>query len=56
MKTCEACKKPYESKNPYQTLCDICELEMLEHTAMAAVQDYIDKVNDILKKEKQSAY
>ena len=44
---CPECKKM-----PDDRLCNGCELELLEHTARAAVQDYIDKVNQILEKKK----
>lgn len=46
---CLECEKLDDDK-----LCDRCELEMLQYTAEAAMQDYIDKVNKILK-EKENA-
>ena len=36
------------------TLCDKCELGMLQCTAEAAVRDYINKVNEIVFKEKEN--
>lgn len=46
---CPECEKFTGDK-----LCDVCELEMLQSTAETAVQDYIDKVNKIIK-EKENA-
>lgn len=43
---CPECEKLDDN-----TMCDLCELGMLQCTAEAAVQDYIDKVNKILKGE-----
>lgn len=50
---CEQCEKL-----PEGILCDICELGLLEHTAEAAIRDYIEKVNKILEKfkEKQNEF
>lgn len=49
---CSECEKLPDDK-----MCDLCELEMLEQTAMAAVFDYIGKVKKLLNeilKEKQN--
>jgi len=45
---CLECQKLPEGK-----MCDACELGLLESTAEAAVRDYIEKVNKIIK-EKQN--
>jgi len=37
------------------TLCNMCELEMLEWTAETALKSYITKVNEILK-EKENEF
>ena len=47
---CVACGKESETE-----MCDICELGLLEATAKAAVCDWADKVNKILK-EKQNEF
>lgn len=46
---CPECEKLPDGK-----LCDLCELGLLEHTAEAAIRDYVEKVNKIIKKEKQN--
>lgn len=46
---CEECEKLPDGK-----LCDKCELGMLQCAAEAAFQSYIDKVNQIIHKEKQN--
>lgn len=45
---CPECKKLPDDK-----MCDMCELDMLQHTAQTAFASWIDKVNKILK-EKQN--
>jgi hypothetical protein len=48
MKTgCPECEKLDDN-----TMCDLCELGMLQYTAETALQNYIDKVNKILKGKK----
>lgn len=44
---CPECEKLAKDK-----LCPICELGMFQATAQAAISDYVDKVNEVLK-EKQ---
>ncbi len=44
---CPECEKLPDSK-----LCDLCELDMLSATLDAALHDYKNKLNEILK-EKQ---
>jgi len=44
---------PECEKLPKHKLCDACELEMLQWTAQTALEDYFDKVNEIMK-EKQN--
>lgn len=44
---------PECAKLPDDKLCPMCELDLLQGTAEAAIHDYIDKVNKILK-EKQN--
>ena len=48
---CPECEKLIGIDN----LCDKCELGMLQCTAEAAMHDYVNKVNEILK-EKQNDY
>lgn len=43
---CPECEKLDEN-----TLCDMCELEMLEQDVDTAFSHYVAKVNDILKKK-----
>jgi len=40
-------------KLPDDKMCERCELDMLEATAEAAIRDYIDKVNKIIKGEQK---
>lgn len=44
---------PKCAKLPNDKLCDVCELGMLEATLDAALNDYKNKLNEILK-EKQN--
>lgn len=44
--SCPECEKLPDGK-----MCDMCELAALQCYAEAAVQDYIDKVNEILKEK-----
>ena len=43
---CPECEKLDDDK-----LCDLCELGMLQCTAEAAIHDYTNKVNEILKEK-----
>jgi len=45
---CPECEKMSDDR-----LCDVCELGMLQCTAQTAIDDYVDKVNEIMK-EKQN--
>lgn len=51
---CPECEK-LGSGDTLDDLCDICILGYLEATMEAAIHDYTDKVNEILKKESEAS-
>lgn len=49
---CPYCDEEQERTLNPTALCDIHEIEFLWWTAEAALQDYVDKVKEVLQKEK----